>query len=357
MGTAEATAPGDDEFALHVISDATPGIRRVRRGKSFAYLAPDGSYITDGEAKQRIRRLAIPPAWTDVWISPDPLSQLQATGRDAKGRKQYRYHTAFREDRERFKFDRLVAFGRALPQLRAAVTRDLRRREPDRRKVCAALVRTLERTYIRIGNREYERTNRSLGLCTLRRRNVHLEGAHLTFEFAGKGGRRHRCRMSDATVARLVTLVAPTPGSRLFRYRAKDGAWHALEPTTVNRYLRETAGREFTAKDFRTWAGTVAAASRLRHLPPPATKREAQQAIKQAVEHAAEVLGNTPTIARKSYVHPAVIELYQSGELAPMARRAPPPVAGLSEDEAFVLATLRRARGRNAGARAGATAL
>ncbi len=266
------------ETALVFATDDDPGIRRRRRGKGFSYLAPDGTVVRDKATLMRIRSLVIPPAWSDVWISPSAETHLQATGRDAKGRKQYRYHPTFSLTRETAKFEHLLEFAEVLPRIRAATTADLARRGLPREKVLAAVVRLLETTLIRVGNETYARENRSYGLTTLRARHVAVEGTAMRFEFRGKSGKIWNLRVADRRLARVVRTCQELPGQRLFQYVDTDGARQAIDSHDVNGYLREIAGRSVTAKDFRTWAGTVLAALSLHAVGPAETRKATRTA-------------------------------------------------------------------------------
>jgi DNA topoisomerase I len=292
-------------------SDRRPGIRRIRAGRGFSYRDPDGRRIDDRETVARIRSLAIPPAWTDVWICPDPLGHLQATGRDAKGRKVYRYHPAFRERRESAKYERLVAFARALPAIRRRVERDLARPGLPREKVLAAVVRLLELTLIRVGNDEYARLNRSFGLTTLRDRHAIVQGSAIRFRFRGKSGVVHEVGLRDRRLAAIVRRCRDLPGQELFQYVGEDGEPVDVTSDDVNEYLRSIPGAgDVTAKDFRTWAGTVLAYRALRALDEPATPTEAKRNVVSAIRDTADRLGNTSAVCRASYVHPVVVEAY-----------------------------------------------
>jgi len=324
---AETLPDGDADFdidpeesakavGLRYITDDIPGIRRQKIGKNFRYVGLDGKPIRDPEELKRIRSLAIPPAYTDVWISPVADAHLQATGRDARGRKQYRYHPRWREARDQTKFTRMLAFGRALPAIREQVERDLALPGLPRRKVIATVVRLLERTCIRVGNEEYARQNNSYGLTTLRSEHVEVQGPTLAFEFRGKSGKFHTIRLNDRRLARIVQRCKELPGQVLFQYLDEAGELQSVDSDDVNRYLREVTGQNFSAKDFRTWAGTVMATIALQGLPPAAKKTEIRRNIVRAVEEVAARLGNTPTVCRKSYVHPAVFSLYLEGNLA-----------------------------------------
>jgi DNA topoisomerase I len=331
---------------LRYVSADTPGIRRERQGDAFHYFDRHGREIDDEKELQRFKSLGIPPAWTDVWICPKPNGHLQATGRDAKGRKQYRYHPRWRATRDEAKYDRLIAFGRALPQIRARVDRDLRRRDLTREKVLATVVRLLETTLIRVGNREYARSNKSYGLTTLRDKHVTVDDAKVTFQFRGKSGKRHTITLNDRRLARIVKRCRDLPGYELFQYLDQRGERQTIGSADVNDYLRAITGQEFTAKDFRTWAGTVLAAMALCEFAPHGSPTEAKKNVARAIEHVAERLGNTPSICRKCYVHPAVLDAYIDGSLvATLAQRAEDlrePGNSLDADEAAVLGFLQQ---------------
>jgi DNA topoisomerase-1 len=290
-------------------TDARPGIGRRRAGRGFSYVDPDGRRVRDQDALGRIRALAIPPAWEDVWICPDPLGHLQATGRDARGRKQYRYHPRYRERRESAKYERLVAFARALPAIRRQVDRDLARPGLPREKVLAAVVRLLELTLIRVGNDEYARLNRSFGLTTLRDRHASVRGTSIRFRFRGKSGKIHEVGLRDRRLAAVVRRCRDLPGQELFQYVGDDGEAVNVSSDDVNDYLRAIAP-DVTAKDFRTWAGTVLAYRALRALDEPASDGEAKRNVVAAIRDTADQLGNTSAVCRRSYVHPVVVEAY-----------------------------------------------
>jgi DNA topoisomerase-1 len=308
-------APAAAEAGLRWTTDAEGGITRRRCGRGFSYRDASGALVRDRATLDRIRSLAVPPAWRDVWISTDPRGHLQATGRDARGRKQYRYHPAFRARRERVKYDRLATFAACLPRIRAAVDADLALPGVPRRKVLALVVRLLELTLIRVGNDEYARLNRSFGLTTLRDRHARIDGARLRFTFRGKGGRRHEVTVRDRRVARIVARCQELPGQELLQYVEADGTVRAVRSEDVNAYLREVAGTDVTAKDFRTWAATVLAYQALQTAPQAGDDASARRAVAAAVRGAADVLGNTPAVARRSYVHPAVVETFLDGRL------------------------------------------
>jgi DNA topoisomerase I len=297
-------------------SDDHPGLRRTPSGKGFAYHDQKGRLVTDERILARIRALAIPPAWTDVWICPRASGHIQATGRDVKGRKQYRYHAGWSLHAAESKFERLPEFARALPRLRRRVEADLARRGPCREKVLATAVRLLEITLIRVGNAQYAKQNRSYGLTTLNKRHLEVDGAALTFAFKGKSGVEHEVRVRDRRLATVVRSLRELPGQQLFKYRDADGDLCVITSDDVNAYIRESMGEQFSAKDFRTWAGTVSAARALREMEPPASRAEAKRRITVCVKAVAGLLGNTPTVCRSSYVHPRVFELFESGALA-----------------------------------------
>ncbi|HEX9236136.1 MAG TPA: DNA topoisomerase IB [Actinomycetota bacterium] len=334
------------EAGLRYVSDARPGIRRKRSGRGLAYLAPDGRRVEDPATLARIGSLAVPPAWTDVWICPDPRGHLQATGRDARGRKQYRYHPKWREVRDENKYHRLIAFGLSLPTIRERVDRDLARPGLPREKVLAAVVRLLESTLIRVGNEEYARDNRSFGLTTLRDRHAEVNGGSIEFRFRGKGGRPHRVGVHDPRVARVVKRSQELPGQQLLQYVDDDGEVQDIDSDDVNEYLREITGQDFSAKDFRTWAGTVAAAWALQEFEQFDSEAQAKRNIVRAIERVAERLGNTPAVCRKCYVHPGILEAYTDGSMVRALRRRSAAMAeepnGLDSEESAVLALLRR---------------
>ena len=317
---------------LLYVNDDDPGLRRIKSGAGFAYCDPDGDHVGDDATLDRIRALAIPPAWTDVWICPSPRGHIQATGRDQRGRKQYRYHEGWRRDRDGLKFGRMIAFGRALPKLRIQVEKDLARRGLPRDKVVAAVVRLMELTLIRVGNEIYAKENKSFGLTTLRDRHAKLSSVGGTFQFKGKSGVVHTTGFRDRRLARIVKACQDVPGQRLFQYLDDDGQRRSVESTDVNAYIRAAMGEDFSAKDFRTWAGTLAAARALCLIPKAASATEAKRNVNTCVKAVAGLLGNTAAVCRGSYIHPLVLEAYQQGVL--------PLKAGRSE-RAFELATIR----------------
>jgi DNA topoisomerase I len=300
-----------EEAGLRYVSDDRPGYTRAKKGDEFEYFDTEGKTITDEQRLLRIKRLAIPPAWTDVWICPLPHGHIQATGRDARRRKQYRYHERWREVRDENKFGRVAAFAKALPKIRRRVAQDLRRRGLPREKVLATVVRLLERTFIRIGNEEYARENKSFGLTTMKNRHVKVKGTQLRFRFRGKSGREHEVQVNDPRIAKIVSKCQDLPGQDLFQYVNDEGEVREVTSQDVNDYLREITGEDFTAKDFRTWAGTVLAAVAMSEQGTFETKKQAKANIKTAICAVAELLGNTPAICRKCYVHPAIVEAYQ----------------------------------------------
>jgi DNA topoisomerase-1 len=333
---------------LRYVNDGSPGVRREpKRGGGFRYVGIDGRAITKASEIQRIAHIAVPPAWTDVWICPVANGHIQATGRDARGRKQYRYHERWREARDATKYERTIAFGEVLPRIRARVDSDLRRPDLSRERVLATIVRLLDSTYIRVGNEEYARENRSFGLTTMQDRHVRVEGSTLRFQFRGKSGRQHAVSIADRRVARVVSRLQDLPGQQLFQWQDEDDVVHGVESDDVNAYIRDAAGADFTAKDFRTWAGTVLAAWALQELGEYASQTQAKRHVVEAVESVARHLGNTPAVCRRCYVHPEVISAHLDGELlANLERRAEETLAGSIDDlsgrEAAVLAFLRR---------------
>jgi DNA topoisomerase-1 len=300
---------------LRYVTDELPGLSRVVQGDKVVVRKADGSEVTDERVLERIRKLAIPPAWTDVWICSSPNGHLQATGRDARGRKQYRYHPRFREVREETKYEHMMAFAQALPAIRGALSRDLALRGLPREKVLATVVHLLETTLIRVGNDDYAKENKSYGLTTLRNRHVAIEGSQLRFEFKGKSGKAWKLQLKDRRVAKVVRACQELPGQRLFRYRDEDGELREVTSSDVNAYLREITGADITAKDFRTWAGTVMAALALQEVEKVETQAGLKKNVRAAIEKVAARLGNTPAICRKCYVHPEVLQAYAEGEL------------------------------------------
>jgi DNA topoisomerase-1 len=308
---------------LRYVSDVRMrGIRRIGRQNRFRYVGLNGHTIADRAELQRIKALAIPPAWTDVWICPTAAGHLQATGRDARGRKQYRYHSRWRQVRDEVKYGRLVAFARALPRIRVRTDADLKRSGLPREKVLAAVVQLLEKTLIRVGNEEYARQNRSFGLTTMREQHATIAGSTMRFVFRGKSGIEHSVDLRDARLARIVKACRDLPGYELFGYVDGHGERQVIDSADVNAYVREISGEDFTAKDFRTWAGTVLAAKALAGVRTFASNGEAKRNIARAIESVAKRLGNTETVCRKCYIHPAVFDAYLDGATIDTVRRA-----------------------------------
>jgi len=335
-----------EEAGLRYVSDEQPGYTRKRKGDDFEYFDTEGKRIRDETRLLRLKRLAIPPAYTDVWICPSPNGHLQATGRDARGRKQYRYHERWREVRDENKYDRMVVFGKALPQIRRRINRDLRRRGLPREKVLATVVQLLERTFIRIGNEEYAKENKSFGLTTMRNRHVDVTATKLKFSFRGKSGVRHEVDISDRRLAKIIRELQDLPGQDIFQYVDEEGQVRDIDSQDVNDYLREITGEDFTAKDFRTWAGTVLTAMALNAQEAFQNKTQAKKNIKDAISAVAKILGNTPAICRKCYVHPAVLETYLDGEMIEGLKQKTEEtlerkVGDLKSEEAAVLSFLR----------------
>jgi DNA topoisomerase-1 len=333
-----------EEAGLRYVNDAGPGIRRRRAGTGFTYLDSSGRRIADRATLARIRSLAIPPAYTDVWISPHPNGHIQATGRDARGRKQYRYHPRWREARDENKFGRMLAFSKALPLIRDRVEQDLSRPGLPREKVLAVVVRLLELTGIRVGNDEYARTNQSFGLTTLREDHVEVSGSTMRFEFRGKSGKLHQVSLSDRRLARIVARCQALPGEELFQYVDDEGVHQTIGSSDVNGYLRAITGEDFTAKDFRTWSGTLLAAAALEELGPAPSEREAKSTIVAVIDRVARRLNNTRTVCRKYYVHPAVFDAYLAGSLLQMmsnGTRAAAQANGLRAEEHRLVRLLR----------------
>lgn len=335
-GVAAAAGP------LVYVSDSAPGIRRIRRGKGFAYRSPDGSAIADGTTLARIRAMAIPPAYSDVWICPDPCGHIQATGRDQKGRKQYRYHKEWHGEQDASKFARLIDFARSLPALRRRIAEDMARRGMPRERVLAAVVDLLDRTLIRVGNAEYAKGNDSYGLTTLQNRHVEVKGTALHFRFRGKSGKVWQLKLTDRRIARLVRSVQDLPGQDLFQYLDEHGEVRDVDSSAVNAYIRETAGPLSSAKDFRTWNGTVLAARALAEAGPHASQRDAAGKLRRAIASVAERLGNTVTVCRASYVHPAIVDGYMAGAPCRPSGESS-PLEGLSAEETAVLRYLEAA--------------
>jgi DNA topoisomerase I len=334
---------------LRYITDALPGIARRRAGKGFRYITPDGTPVKGAATLARIKALVIPPAWKDVWICPSPRGHIQATGRDERGRKQYIYHQDWREVRDATKYARLAAFGACLPRIRRQVADDLARPGLPHDKVMAAIVELLDRTRIRIGNEAYTRANKSYGLTTMRQRQVEIDGTRIQFEFRGKSGKHHLVELHDRRLARILKRCEELPGYELFQYLDEQGERHPVDAADVNAYLLQISGERFTAKDFRTWGGTVAVATALGAMGPAESETQAAKNITEAIKEAARELGNTPTVCRKAYVHPAILDAYKTGRLptddvdgaAHAAYHAKSSEShGLDEDERIVLSIL-----------------
>jgi len=331
---------------LRYVSDSMPGIRRHRHGRGFTYVGPDGDVIRGRDALKRFKALVIPPAWTDVWICPHEDGHLQVTARDARGRKQYRYHPRFRQHRDGTKFERMFEMSDVLWKIRERVESDIELPGLARDKIMATVVWLLETTLIRVGSDEYRKSNKSFGLTTLRRRHVAVVGSEMRFEFRGKSGVQHAVSVADKRIARIVQRCQELRGEELFKYIDDEGKRQTVDAEDVNAYLQEITGREITAKDFRTWAGTMLVAETLRAIGPAATKREAEKNIVAAVDVTAKRLGNTRSVCRKYYIHPALIEAYLEGSvLEPLperkwnARKTRGPV--LHQHELDVLAFLK----------------
>jgi DNA topoisomerase-1 len=313
---AMADAPAVAKAAgLRYVHDGMPGISRERRGEQFRYRDPVGRLIADEATLARIKSRAIPPAWTEVWICQRDNGHLQATGRDARHRKQYRYHPRWRSTRDDVKFERMISFGKALPEIRRRVDQALGLPGLPREKVLATIVHLLQATMMRIGNEEYARSNKSFGLTTLRSRHVKVDGKAVQFRFRGKSGVFHDVTVEDKRLARIISRIRELPGQDLFQYLDHEGERHAIGSADVNDYLREISGEDYTAKDFRTWSGTVLAALALREFEKFDSETQAKKNIVRAIESVAERLGNTPSICRKCYVHPAVIDAYLDGTI------------------------------------------
>lgn len=332
---------------LRYVTDARPGIRRLRHGKSFRYQNADSTPLRDKETLARIQSLVIPPAWQDVWICPIPNGHLQATGRDAKGRKQSRYHPHWRQVRDETKYERMMLFGAALPAIRKRVEQDLVLHNMPRAKILATLVRLMETTFIRIGNEEYAQSNHSYGLTTMRNKHVTIEGATVHFTFQGKSGVRHSIDLQDRRLARIVQRCRDLPGYELFQYIDESSEPHSIDSSDVNDYLREIAGEHFTAKDFRTWAGTVLACEMLQQFEPFESETQAKKNVVRAIESVAERLGNTPSVCRKCYVHPAVIDSYLGGAMMKtledqVKKEVSREVRGLREEELALMRLLHQ---------------
>ncbi len=333
ISKAEAASAG-----LTYVSDGVPGISRRRSGKGWSFYEPDGSLISDRTTRKRLLSLAVPPAWTDVWICPDPNGHIQVTARDGKGRKQYRYHSRYRDARDESKFRRIFQFSDVLPAIRERIESDSRKRSLNREKVLATAVHLLDTTLIRVGNEEYAKENRSFGLTTLRDEHVAIDGTQVTFSFRGKSGIDHALSVRDRRIARIIQQCRDLPGEELFQYVDADGKQIAITSDDVNRYLELIAGIHVTAKDFRTWGGTMLAGQRLRELGPAETERTIAKNINAALDAVAERLGNTRTVCRQYYVHPALIEAYKGG----LTAGAPLPIESEEERRTGRVPALRR---------------
>jgi DNA topoisomerase-1 len=343
---AQLPAPETAKIAgLRYVNEAhTPGIRRLGLVKRVRYVMPNGKRVPTAELR-RIKSLVIPPAWTNVWICPDPQGHLQATGRDARGRKQYRYHPRWREVRDEVKYGRLIAFAQALPRIRQRTEGDLRKNHLPREKVLAAAVQLLEKTLIRVGNEEYARDNGSIGLTTMRERHATIKGTTVRFEFRGKSGVEHTINLQDARLARIVRALQDLPGYELFKYVDEEGHRQTIDSADVNDYLREVSGQDFTAKDFRTWAGTVLAAKALAETATFASATEAKRNIVKAIESVAKRLGNTKAVCRKCYIHPAILDAYMDGATIETAKANAPRLrsrGALSSEEVAVVGLIER---------------
>jgi len=336
-----------ESAGLRYVSDEDPGIRRRKSGKGFTYTGPDGSKVSDKATLERIRSLAIPPAYTDVWICAKANGHIQATGRDAKGRKQYRYHPAFREVRESTKYEHMLEFAKGLPAIRKTIDEHMSLRGLPREKVLATVVHLLENTLIRVGNSDYVKQNKSYGLTTLRDPHVKVEGGELRFQFKGKSGKTWRLQVKDRRIARIVKACQDLPGQDLFQYLDENGEQQSITSADVNAYLKEITGSEITAKDFRTWAGTVLAALALAEFEEFDSDAKAKKNIRAAIETVAARLGNTPSICRKCYVHPEVFDAYLDGGLLldikeQVETELREDLASLRPEEAAVLALLEQ---------------
>jgi DNA topoisomerase-1 len=336
---------------LRYVTDESAGIRRVKAGNGFRYVRGRGASVRDKSTLGRIRSLVIPPAWTDVWICPNPHGHVQATGRDARGRKQYRYHPRWREVRDESKYDRLLAFARALPKIRRSVSRDLRRKKLERERVLATVIRLMDVAFIRVGNEEYARDNHSYGLTTMKDQHAEVSAGTIRLHFRGKSGKAHDIAISDPRLARTVRRCRDIPGQDLFQYYDDDGVRHPITSGDVNDYLREIAGDEFSSRDFRTWAGTVMAFELLRQCRAARSEREGRSIVAGVIEQVASKLGNTVAVCRKCYVHPAVFDSYREGALSggnrkesPVVREVKRPRTGLAPIERETVRFLRKHR-------------
>jgi DNA topoisomerase-1 len=338
---------------LRYVHDDRPGIRREPDEAGFRYYSPKNELVEDEATLKRIKSLAIPPAWTDVWICPQANGHLQATGRDARGRKQYRYHPKWRSVRDEAKYERMINFGQALPLIRREVDRGLKLPGLPREKVLATIVYLLEATMMRVGNEEYARTNKSFGLTTLRNRHVKVDGSDVEFRFRGKSGVYHKIHVHDRRLARIIRSTRDLPGQELFQYIDEDGETRSVDSSDVNDYLRSITGEEYTAKDFRTWSGTVLAALALQEFEKFDSETQAKKNVVRAIESVAQKLGNTPSVCRKCYVHPAVLDAYMEGAVIEALRERTEQelvddLHALQPEEAAVLAMLQQRLQRDA---------
>ncbi|MBX9739273.1 MAG: DNA topoisomerase IB [Beijerinckiaceae bacterium] len=347
----EETREAAEAAGLRYVSDEEPGFTRKKSGRGFAYYDAGGKLVRDAKTLKRLRSLAVPPAYRDVWFCKNASGHIQATGRDDKGRKQYRYHAKWSEARDSAKYEHMLEFAEVLPTIRETIDAHMRLRSLKREKVLATVVHLLETTLIRVGNEDYARTNKSYGLTTLRNRHVEVDGGELRFEFKGKSGKSWKLKVRDKRIAKVVRQCQDLPGQNLFQYVDEDGARQAVTSADVNDYLREISGAQITAKDFRTWAGTVLAAIALSEFEAVDTQALAKRNVKAAIERVAARLGNTPTICRKCYVHPEVVQSYLDGQLLSAVKdevdaELRDDLAFLEPEEAALLALLRKRLGR-----------
>jgi DNA topoisomerase I len=354
-GTIVDAPAAAEQAGLVYVSDEEPGIRRRRSGKGFSFRNPDGTAVKDKDTLDRIKSLAIPPAYTDVWICADPKGHIQATGRDDRGRKQYRYHPRWREVRDSTKYERMLDFGKALPAIRERISADMGKRGLPREKVLATVVHLLENTLIRVGNTTYSKENKSFGLTTLQDRHVEVDGGKMRFQFKGKSGKVWNLQVKDRRIARIVKSCQDVPGQHLFQYLDDEGERHGVTSQDVNDYLREISGQDFSAKDFRTWAGTVLAAIALTEFESFDTKAAAKRNLRDAIERVSSRLGNTPAICRKCYIHPQVLDCYLEGDLVNQLKDQieedlRTELDALKPEEAAVMAFLHRRLTRDAAA-------
>ena len=332
-----------DHASLTYVSDAGPGIRRVKTGKGFSYRGPDGRAVSDAN-RARIEAIAIPPAWTDVWISPDADGHIQATGRDQRGRKQYRYHQQWADERDGAKYSSLAGFAESLPELRRRIDADLRRRGLPLERVVAAVVWLLDNTMIRVGNAAYARDNKSFGLTTLRDRHVDIVGSSLRFAFKGKSGKEWKLKLVDRRIARIVRGAQELPGQKLFQYLDEDGNRRPVHSEDVNCFIREAVGTDFSSKHFRTWGGTIRAASLFARTELPESRSQQKQVMNGVIDKVAERLGNTRAVCRKCYIHPQIFEAWAQGRLLDEmmeANKRKRSIDGLDDEEALVLRWLK----------------